>query len=74
MAQKKALISTEYIQLDQLIKWLGLSETGGRARWFVAVGEVTVNGNVALERRKKIYPGDIVGIEGEEYLIETGDC
>ena len=71
MAEQKAAIVSEFIQADQLIKWLGLSETGGQARWLIDEGKVSVNGQVIHERRKKIYPGDIVLIEGQGYRIEA---
>ena len=66
-------IHSEMIQLDQLIKWLGLSETGGQARMFIDEGKVSVNGKVIFERRKKIIPGDIVIIDGNEYQIIVED-
>ena len=71
MAEQKTVIASEFIQADQLIKWLGLSETGGQARWLIDEGKVSVNGHVIHERRKKIYPGDVVLIEGQAYRIET---
>ena len=66
-------IHSEMIQLDQLIKWLGLSETGGQARMFIDEGKVSVNGKVIFERRKKIIPGDIVIIDGNEFQIIAED-
>lgn len=69
----KASIHSETIQLDQLIKWLGISETGGQARILIDNGEVILNGKIVLERRKKIIPGDVVIINGTEYLIIVED-
>ena len=69
MKREFAEISTEWIQLDQLIKWLGITETGGQARFLVDEGQVAVNGAIVFERRKKIVPGDLVCIEGVEYLV-----
>ena len=67
--KKEIVIHSETIQLDQLIKWIGLVETGGQARSFIDDGNVHVNGNVVFERRKKIFPMDTVKINGDEYLI-----
>ena len=53
MEEKITRIYSDYIQLDQLIKWLGLSETGGQARWLIDEGQVHVNGKISHERRKK---------------------
>ena len=68
-----ATIHSKMIQLDQLIKWLGLSDTGGQARILIDNGRVMVNGKIVLERRKKIVPGDVVTIDGNEYLIIAED-
>ena len=62
-------ITTDSIHLDQLLKWMGLSETGGQSRILIDNGSVLVNGIVIRERRRKINPGDMLNIEGQEYLI-----
>ena len=62
-------IATEFIQLDQLLKWIGMTETGGQARFLIDEGNVKVNGVVSTIRRKKIFPGDRVMIRNQEYLV-----
>ncbi|MHC1761842.1 MAG: RNA-binding S4 domain-containing protein [Negativicutes bacterium] len=62
-------ISTDFIQLDQLLKWIGVTETGGQARFLIDEGNVKVNGVVLNIRRKKIFPGDRVKIGNQEYLV-----
>lgn len=57
-------ITTQLIQLDQLLKWEGLIETGGQIRPMLDEGLILVNGQKATERRKKIHPGDMVEIKG----------
>ena len=71
MEEKITRIYSEYIQLDQLLKWLGLSETGGQAKWLIDAGQVLVNGKVSYERRKKIYPGDIIIVRDKTFRIEV---
>jgi ribosome-associated protein len=56
-------ISTEFIKLDQLIKLSGLVQTGGFAKQIITDGMIKVNGEVILQRGKKIRPGDVVDIE-----------
>lgn len=56
-------ISTPTIQLDQLLKWAGIAESGGQVRLFIEDGLILVNGIKINERRKKINPGDIVEIK-----------
>ena len=70
MKQSKIVyISTEVIQLDQLLKWMGLSETGGQSHFFITARKVKINNTIVTERRKKIYPGDSLMIDGQEYRI-----
>lgn len=57
-------ISTPVIQLDQLLKWAGIADTGGQVRLFIDDGLITLNGIKIHERRKKIHPGDIIEIKG----------
>ena len=73
MKRETAEITTASIQLDQFIKWLGITETGGQARFLVDEGNVSVNGAQVTERRKKLFPGDLVVIEGTEYLVKQVD-
>ncbi len=62
-------IATDFIQLDQLLKWIGVTETGGQARFLIDEGNVKVNGVISNIRRKKIFPGDRVIIGNQEYLV-----
>ena len=54
-----------YIKLGQLLKAANLVETGSDAKEAILNGEVTVNGDVAYQRGKKIVPGDSVSFEGK---------
>jgi ribosome-associated protein len=54
------LIDHEYIQLNQLLKLLGLVDTGGEANQRIVDGEVKVNNEVEYQKRKKLRKGDIV--------------
>ncbi|MDR0857554.1 MAG: RNA-binding S4 domain-containing protein [Oscillospiraceae bacterium] len=62
-------IYSEYIKLDSALKLAGLCETGGEAKLHVSSGEVSVNGIVALERGKKLRPGDSVAFGGSAFTI-----
>lgn len=50
----------DHIQLNQLLKLLGLVETGGEANQVIVDGEVKVNGITETQKRKKLRPGDTV--------------
>lgn len=67
---EKIKISTEFIKLDQLLKFADLAQTGGHAKMLIADGEVLVNGEVCTQRGKKIRPGDKVSVDGEEIVVE----
>lgn len=71
---KKVSIHTEYIKLDQLLKFSGVCAIGSEAKALILDGKVSVNGEVCLMRGKKIREGDIVGIAGEtiEVVSENG--
>ena len=51
-------IRTEFIKLDQALKFSGVAETGGHAKELIEKGAIRVNGEVCLSRGKKLYPGD----------------
>lgn len=60
----------EYIALNQLLKMLGLVETGGEANIRVDDGQVMVNGVVELQRRKKLRSGDKVVFHDQTICIK----
>lgn len=70
MKVKKVSVDTEYIKLDNLLKFSGATVTGGAAKMAIKAGKVFVNGIVSFERGKKIRPGDIVEYDGVIYEIE----
>ena len=53
-------ITTEYIKLQDLLKFAGAVETGGDAKLIIQEGRVQVNGEVCTMRGKKLYFGDEV--------------
>lgn len=57
-------ISTEFIKLDSLLKFSGLTDTGGLAKEIIQNGLVSVNGSVCTMRGKKIRAGDTVCVQG----------
>lgn len=61
-------ITTEYIKLDQLLKFAGIAESGGQTKEIVAEGDVSVNGEICLMRGKKIRKGDKIVI-GDNCLV-----
>ena len=70
---KKITITTEFIKLQDLLKFANLVETGGEAKERIQGGEVTVNGEVCTMRGKKIRPGDVVAFSGQELTVAYAD-
>ncbi len=66
-------INSPMIQLNQLLKWIGVLETGGQISFLMEEATVLINGIVVHEKRKKIYPGDTVTIANENYIIVYAD-
>lgn len=63
-------IKTEYIKLDQLLKFSGMAEHGAMAKEMILDEIVSVNGEVCTMRGKKIRSGDIVTVEFEDDTAE----
>ena len=66
---KEIEIITNIIKLDQLLKFAGITQTGGESKNMINQGIVTVNGSTVKERGKKIKKGDIIEIEGIDKFI-----
>lgn len=70
MIDKKVKITTEYIKLDQLLKFSGAVAIGSEAKDFIASGKVKFNGEVCTMRGKKVRPGDVVNFNGTDITVE----
>jgi ribosome-associated protein len=63
-------IDSDYIKLDSFLKAVNAVASGGEAKLLIADGQVRVNAGVELRRGRKLYPGDRVTINGEEFFVE----
>ncbi len=66
---KSIFINTEYIKLDQLLKYANAVDGGGTAKNVILDGLVKVNGEVVLQRGKKLRDGDCIEFNNEKYII-----
>jgi ribosome-associated protein len=66
-------ITTEYIKLQDLLKFAAAVQTGGEAKVVIQEGGVTVNGEVCTMRGRKIRPGDDVCFNGQHYAVIYAD-
>lgn len=63
-------IKTEFIKLDQLLKFSSLAENGAMAKSMIIDEIVSVNGEVCTMRGKKIRPDDIVTVEFDDETVQ----
>ena len=63
-------ITTEFIKLDQLLKFANIAESGAMTKEMIADEIVSVNGEICTMRGKKIRPGDVVLAEFEDEIFE----
>ncbi|MHC1749237.1 MAG: RNA-binding S4 domain-containing protein [Cellulosilyticaceae bacterium] len=66
---KEIKITTEFIKLDQLMKFADMVQSGGEAKMLIAQGLVLVNDEICTQRGKKIRVGDQVEFDGNVYSI-----
>ena len=70
MSEERIKIETEFIKLQDLLKFAGAVETGGEAKLIIQNGEVRVNGQVCTQRGKKLCPGDRAELDGQIFVVE----
>ena len=71
MESHEIKIKTEFIKLQDLLKFAGTVETGGDAKLIIQESRVSVNGEICTMRGKKMRPGDKAVLDGELELVVT---
>ncbi len=66
----KVKITTEYIKLDQLLKFAGAVSIGSEAKELIKSEKVMVNGEICTMRGKKIRSGDTVKVNNQDIVVE----
>jgi ribosome-associated protein len=66
-------LEEEPIELCNLLKVLDLAETGGQAKQLIADGYVGVNMELCTVKRKKMYSGDSLHFNGEDFLLTLAE-
>ena len=74
MQKETVSIITEFITMDKLLKFSGVADTGGQAFLMVEDGIVKLNGKLVTEKRKKVFPGDVVNIDDQIELTITKEA
>ena len=69
MIQIEIRETDEFIKLGQALKKANLVSSGVEAKMVIQDGLVTLNGEVEVQRGKKLYNGDIVTFNGESFQV-----
>ncbi len=64
-------VSSEPIELYKILKFEGMTGSGGEAKGVIASGQVLLNGEVETQKRKKIVSGDIIEFAHEKIRIRV---
>ncbi len=62
-------VEGDYIELIQLLKAIGIAQTGGHAKMLVDEGMVLRNGDPELRKRAKLKAGERISIEEYEIVL-----
>ncbi|MBD8874044.1 RNA-binding S4 domain-containing protein [Rhodanobacter sp. DHB23] len=62
-------LDRDYVKLDNLLKLVGLCDSGGAGKHLVASGAVTVDGVQELRKTCKVHAGQLVRVGDEEILV-----
>ena len=64
------VIYSEFIKLQDAMKFASLVATGGEAKQLILDETVKVNGEICTMRGKKLYPGDVFTFDGQNFVIQ----
>ena len=63
-------LKDEYIKLGQALKLAGLAESGVDAKYAIQDGLVKVNGDVCVQRGRKLVSGEVIEFEGNKVTVK----
>jgi ribosome-associated protein len=67
------VLEGDYVELNQLLKLVGVVDSGGAGKQLVASGEVRVDGVVELRKTCKIRAGQVVDAVGVRIRIAAAE-
>ena len=67
---KTVEIRQEPVELYKILKMENLASSGGEAKFLIAEGKVSVNGEIETRKRKKIVSGDIIMFDVHELRMK----
>ena len=66
-----AELESEFVELYKILKFEGLTDSGGMAKQMIADGRVSVNGEIETRKRKKIIAGDKIIFSGQSIEVKN---
>ena len=63
-------IQKEPVELYKILKFEGMTSTGGEAKLLIGDGHVTVNGETETRRRRKVMNGDVIGFRCNQFHLQ----
>jgi ribosome-associated protein len=64
-------LNDEYVELNQLLKLVGICDSGGAGKVLVASGKVTVDGQTELRKTCKIRAGQVVALGDVRIKVQS---
>lgn len=76
MSKKEVFLrqDQEYMTLQALLQIVGVIPTGGAAKIYLSENPVLVNSEEENRRGRKLYPNDVVEVEGNAFVVKSHDC
>ena len=68
---RDVLVNSVPVELFKILKFEGLAGSGAEAKAVITEGQVSVNGQVETQKRKKIVEGDVIEFGGQTLRIVT---
>jgi len=72
MQQLEFSLNGEYVELNQLLKLVGVCDSGGAGKILVSTGNVKVDGKVELRKTCKIRAGQVVRLGDLKINVNAG--
>lgn len=73
MQEAEFQLNSEFVELNQLLKLVGVCDSGGAGKALVAAGEVSVDGHVELRKTCKIRAGSVVTLGDVRITVLPAD-
>jgi len=70
MQQLELTLKGEFVELNQLLKLVGICDSGGAGKMLVAAGGVSVDGTAELRKTAKIRAGQVVTLGDVRIVVK----